>query len=206
VGSGRLGGVSRLSALRAFGVACAVALWFPALGLIDLTASWFLDEDTTVHDLGYGVITGLLAPIGLLAQLRAPERAIAGLQQVAACALAYAAAGLIADRRYLVLAGAVGIATLVALVLHPVGGTFLAAPDEVSPALLALAMLAAGPFAVYALEAAANQRDGAAPIDSHATLGSWAGLTALAVAIPLIALLAGIRTVGWRVPAFDALP
>ena len=196
--------MSRLTALRVFAVGCALALWLPALGLVDLTAPWFQDETTVVHDIGYGVVTGLIAPMGFLAQLRSPERAIAGLQQVAACALACATAGLIADERYLVLAGALGAATLVALLLHPVGGTFLAAPDEVSPVLLALAMLAGGPLALYALETAAYQRDGVPPVDFHATLGSWAGLTAMAVAIPVVAMLAGIRTVGWRVPAQSA--
>lgn len=196
--------MSRTRALRVLAVLFALGLWIPALGLVDLTTSWFLDEETVLHDLGYGAITGLLAPLGLLAQLRHPDRAIAGLQQVAACALAYGVAGAVADRRFLVLALALGAAVVVLLLVHPVGGTLLAAPDEVSPLLVGLALLAAGPFALYALETAANQRDAIPPIDFHATLGSWAGLTAMAVAIPLVALLAGIRTVGWRVPALSA--
>jgi hypothetical protein len=196
--------VSRLVFLRVLAVLFALGLWLPALGLVDLTTSWFLDEETIVHDLGYGAITGILAPVGFLAQLRHPERAIAGLQQVAACALAYAVAGTIADARYFVLAAALATAVIVLLVVHPVGGTFLAVPDDASPLLLALAMLAAGPFGLYALETAERQRDGFPPVDFHAGLGSWAGLTAMAVAIPLVALLAGIRTVGWRVPALSA--
>jgi hypothetical protein len=196
--------MSRLLALRILAVLFAIALWIPALGLADLTASWFLDEETIVHDLGYGAITGILAPIGFLAQLRHPERAIAGLQQVAACVLAYAVAGVIADQRFLVLAAALGAAVVVLLLVHPVGGTFLAIPDEVSPLLLGLALLAVGPFTLYALETAGNQRDGVLPADLHAGLGSWAGLTAMAVGIPLVAVLAGIRTVGWAVPAFSA--
>jgi hypothetical protein len=196
--------MSRLVALRALAVVFALGLLFPALGLADLTASWFLDEETILHDLGYGAITGILAPAGFLAQLRHPERAIAGLQQAAACALAYFVTGLIADPRYLVLGGAVGAAVVVLLLVHPVGGTFLALPDEVSPLLLGLGLLAAAPFGVYALETAESERTGMAPVDLHAGLGSWGGLTAFALAIPLVAVLAGIRTVGWAVPAFSA--
>jgi hypothetical protein len=194
--------VSRLAALRLVALAAALGLWLPALGLVDLTTSWFLNEPTLVHDLGYGAITGILVPAGLLAQLRHPERAIAGLQQVGCCAIAYAVAGAIADPGYLVLAGAVAIVLVALLVLHPIGGTFFAAPDEASVLLMGLALLPAVPLGAYALATAERERAG--DLDFHAGLGSWGGLSAMAVGIVLVAVLAGIRTVGWRVPVWSA--
>jgi hypothetical protein len=196
--------VSRVTAVRIVAVAAVIVLWLPALGLVDLTTSWFLEETTIVHDLGYGAITGLLVPAGLIAQLRSPGRAVAGLQQVGACAIAYAVAGAIADSGYFVLAGFVAAVLAVLLVLHPVGGTFLAAPDDVSTLLAGLALVAAVPFTLYALDAAEKQREGAFPVDFHAHLGSWAGLTAMGVGIVLVAALAALRTTGWSVPVWSA--
>jgi hypothetical protein len=196
--------VTRTNAVRALALAATLALWLPGLGFADLVATWFLDEPTIVHDLGYGAITGILAPAGLLAQARRPGTGIAGLQQIALCVVAYALAGAIADSGYFVLAAALGTALVALLVLHPVGGLFLAVPDEVSPLLAGLALLPAAPLVVYALDAAGQQRDGAPPTDFHAGLGSWAGLTAMGFGIVLVALLAAFRTTGWRVPAWSA--
>lgn len=196
--------MSRTTAVRVVAVGAVVALWLPALGLVDLTTSWFLDERTIVHDLGYGAITGLLVPAGLIAQLRSPGRAVAGLQQVGAGAIAYAVAGAIADGGYFLLAALVAAVLAVLLLLHPVGGTFLAAPDDISPLLAGLALVPAVPFALYALDTAEKQRDGAPPVDFHAHLGSWAGLTAMSVGIVLVAALAALRTTGWSVPVWSA--
>ena len=96
------------------------------------------------------------------------------------------------------------LALAAALVLHPVGGLFLAVPDEVSPLLAGLALLPAAPFVLYALDAAEKQRAEAPPVDFHAGLGSWGGLTAMGVGIVLVAALAAFRTTGWRVPAWSA--
>jgi hypothetical protein len=196
--------VTRTTAVRVVALGAVLALWFPAFGLVDLTTSWFLDEETIVLELGYGAITGILVPAGLLAQLRSPGKAVAGLQQVGACVVAYALTRAIADAGYLVLAALLAVVMAVLLLLHPVGGTFLAAPDDVSPLLAGLALLPAAPFVIYALDAAEKQRDGAPPVDFHAGLGSWAGLTAMSFGVVLVATLAALRTTGWRVPVWSA--
>jgi hypothetical protein len=190
--------------VRALALAAVLLLWFPAFGLVDLVTPWFLDEQTIVHDLGYGAITGILAPAALIAQVRRPGSAVAGLQQLALCAAAYAVAGAIGDGGYLVLAGGLALVFAALLVLHPAGGLFLAVPDEISPLLAGLALLPAVPFALYALDAAEKQRSGAPPVDFHAGLGSWAGLTAFGLGVVLVAGLAAFRTTGWRVPAWSA--
>jgi hypothetical protein len=196
--------MNRATAVRVLALVAALALWLPGLGFADVVATWFLDEPTIVHDLGYGAITGILAPAALLAQVRRPGSAVAGLQQLALCAVAYAGAGAIADGGYLVLAGGLALVFGALLVLHPVGGLLLAVPDEPSPLLAGLALLPAVPFVLYALDAAEKQRMNAPPVDFHAGLGSWAGLTAMGFGLVLVAVLAAFRTTGWRVPAWSA--
>ena len=196
--------MTRANAVRALAVGAVLALWIPAFGLVDLTTSWFLDDRTLVHDLGYGAMTGILAPAGLLAQVRRPGKAVAGLQQIALCAVAFALAGLLADAGYLVLAGGLAAVLALLLVLHPVGGMALAVPDELSPLLVTLALLPGAPLVLYALDAAEKQREGAPPVDFHAGLGSWGGLTAMGVGIALVALLASARTSGWRTPVWSS--
>lgn len=196
--------MTRANAVRALALAAAVTLWLPLLGLVDLVAPWFLDEETVVHDLGYGAITGLLVPAALLAHVRRPGTAVAALQQLALCAAAYALAGAIADAGYLLLGAGLGLVLLALLVLHPVGGMFFALPDEVSPLLAGAALLPAVPLTLYALDAAERQRTGAPPVDFHVGLGSWGGLTAMGFGIALTAGLAAARTTGWRVPTWSA--
>ena len=180
-------------------------MWVPALGLVDLVTVWFLDEPTIVHDLGYGALTGIVVPVGFLAQLRAPERAVAGLQQVAAGAAAYAGAGVLSrDYGYVVLAALVAAACVALLALHPTGGLFFTLPEPLSRAFLAVALLPCVPLVLYALDAAQKQRDGEPPVDFHAGLGSWAGLAAMALGVALVAPLAAVKTRGWRIPAWSA--
>ena len=177
--------MTRANAVRALALAAAVTLWLPLLGLVDLVAPWFLDEETVVQDLGYGAITGLLVPAALLAHVRRPGTAVAALQQLALCAAAYALAGAIADAGYLLLGAGLGLVLLALLVLHPVGGMFFALPDEVSP---------------YSPARPCSRPS----VDFHVGLGSWGGLTAMGFGIALTAGLAAARTTGWRVPTWCA--
>jgi hypothetical protein len=179
--------VTRANAVRALSLAATLALWIPAHGLVDLIAPWFRDEETLVRDLGYGAITGILAPAGLLAQVRRPGTGIAGLQQIALCVVAYAVAGAIADHDYFFFAAALGTVLVALLVLHPVGGLFMAVPDEISPQLAGLAFLPVLPFVLYAV----GGEDEAA-------------LTAMGLGIVLVAMLTAFRTTGWRVSAWSA--
>ena len=172
----------RPTVLRAIAAALAAALW------ADVAITWLRSDRVLVEDVGYAAFAGVLASGGLLAQLRKPDRAIAGMQQLGICVVVLLLAGAV-DATFLV-AGALGALALVALlIVHPSGGTFFAVPDEVSPLLVGLALLVAAPSGVYAAASASDER---------------AGLTAFGVAVPLVALLAAIRTVGWRVPAWSA--
>jgi hypothetical protein len=49
-----------------------------------------------------------------------------------------------------------------------------------------------------------NQRDGVLPADAHLGLRHWAALSAAALAVLFVALLASLRTTGFGIPAFSA--
>jgi hypothetical protein len=60
-------------------------------GLIDLVDGYtgYIDQARNqVLDAGWGLVFGVVLPLDLLAQLRRPERRIAGIQQTAVVALA----------------------------------------------------------------------------------------------------------------------
>ena len=87
------------------------------------------------------------------------------------------------------------------LALHPAREEFLRRGAALSRTLLAVTAVGAVPFVAYALDMGAQSRDLAGPPHHVQRLSTMA---ALAVAIVLTALLAGLRTRGWRVPAWSA--
>lgn len=197
---------SRLVAFRAFVVLFALAALVPGFGLADLTTPlnpiW---DEGYVAEVGYGALAGILIPVGFLAQLRAPERRIAGLQQVAATVPAYIIAGALGgDDDFFPFAAIVAVATAVAVGLHPARSRFLAG-GRFRPLLALPALAMAVPAFLYGLEAAANQRGGVPPLalDSHGPLNSWAALGAAAFAVALVALLASLGTEGFPIPGWS---
>ena len=83
---------------------------------------------------------------------------------------------------------------------HPARGQRMRLGGRPQPILAALALLAAIPLVVYALDQAAIQRacvDG----DQHCEEFHYAGMAALAFALPLVALVASFRTPGWLITA-----
>jgi hypothetical protein len=94
--------------MKALAVVVALASLTINFGLIDLIDGYigFVDE---VLDAGWGLVFGVILPIALLAQLRRPERRIAGIQQTGIVALALAAAAVIGEAQWYV-ALAAGIA------------------------------------------------------------------------------------------------
>src|SRR4051794_41384128 len=70
-------------------------------GLIDLIDGFtgYVDQARNqVLDVGWGAVFGLILPLGLLSQLRSPERRIAGIQQTAVVAAALVLAGAAGQR------------------------------------------------------------------------------------------------------------
>ena len=195
--------------MKAVALVVALASLTINFGLIDLIDGYtgFVDQARNqVLDAGWGLVFGVVLPIGLLAQLRRPERRIAGIQQTGIVALALAVAAVIGEAwSYLALAAGIAAACAVLLALHPARRTFLRRGPRLEPVMLALAALAAVPSLVYAGRMASAQRRDLPPADAVSNgLHHWTVMTALGLLVLLLVLLAGLRTAGWRIPAFSA--
>jgi hypothetical protein len=148
---------------------------------------------------------GVILPLGLLSQLRRPERRIAGVQQTALVAIALALAGAAGEAWwYLVLAGGVAVAFALLVALHPARQT-LFARGRLEPAMLVLAAVVAVPILVYAWRMARAQRRDLPPADAVSNgLHHWTVMAAVAVAVLLLVLLAALGTSGAGIPAISA--
>src|SRR4051812_24492045 len=186
----------------------AVASFTINFGLIDLIDGFtgYVDQARNqVLDVGWGVVFGLVFPIGLLSQLRRPEQRIAGVQQTAVVALALALAAAAGQSgRYFALAGGIAVAPAVLLALPPARGPFLTR-GRLQRAMLALAAVGAGPALAYAWRMASAQRRDLPPADAVSNgLHHWTVMAALALVVLLLVVLSALRTSGWRIPAISA--
>ena len=177
-------------------------------GLIDLVDGFtgYVDQARNqVLDVGWGAMFGVILPLGLLAQLRRPERRIAGIQQTALVAIALGLAGAAGEAWwYLVLAGGVAVAFALLVALHPARRTLLAR-GRLEPATLTLAAVAAAPLLLYAWRMARAQRRDLPPADAVSNgLHHWTVMAAVAVAVLLLVLLAALGTSGAAIPAISA--
>jgi hypothetical protein len=200
--------ISRTTYLKAVALVSALASLTINFGLIDLVDGFtgYVDQERNqILDVGWGALFGVILPLGLLAQLRRPERRIAGVQQTAVVALALALAGAAGESwRYLVLAAGVAGVSAVLLALHPARQAFRAR-GKPEPTMLALAAVGAGPSLLYAWRMASAQRRDLPPADAVSNgLHHWTVMAALALVVVLLVLLAALRTSGWRIPAISA--
>src|SRR6478735_9889722 len=114
---------TRTTGLKAVALLVALASLTVNYGLIDLIDGYtgYIDQARNqVLDAGWGLVFGVILPLGLLAQLRRPERRIAGLQQTAVVALALVMAGVAGEAwRYAAVATGVAAMGAVLVALHP---------------------------------------------------------------------------------------
>ncbi len=174
-------------------------------GVTSLVIGWFQEVEGVagpVTDLGYGVLFGIILTAGLLVQFRGPERKIAGVQQGFLVIPALIIGSVIAsDYQNLVPAVILLPAIGILLALHPAQEEFFRRGAAPSRMLLAIAVIGAVPLTAYALDMGAQARDLSGPPHHVQRLSTMA---AMAVAIVLTGLLAGLRTRGWRIPAWSA--
>jgi hypothetical protein len=197
-------------ALKATVSVASTAFLTVNFGLIDLADGFFGyvdDARNQVLDAGWGAVFGIVVPVGLLAQLRRPERRIAGVQQVvlAAVALAVAAAAG-AAWGYFVLAGVLALVCGVVLAAHPSRELFVR-PGVRSHPLLALAGAAVVvPALVYAERMTSASRRHLPPADAETNgLAHWPVMGALALLVVALPFLAATGTRGWRIPYGSAM-
>lgn len=195
----------RAWAFRVWAAILVVGYGIGGFGLIVLVIGWFEGREGVagpVTDLGYGALIGVIVTGGVFTQLRAAERKLAGVEQAALVVPALIVGSAIAADAQNLVPAAILAATLAILVaIHPARGEFLRQRASPSPTLLVIPAVGAIPLIVYALDTGADARDLVGP-PHHVQRLSW--MVALAVAIPLVGLLAALRASGWRISAWSA--
>jgi hypothetical protein len=185
-----------------FGVAS-----FGGLFGVGIVIGWY---DTTeggihrVHDLGFGILFGVILTTAFFAMARKPERKPSLFLQVVGVAVASLLAGAVALAvGYVVIGIIVAVAAAILLALHPDRGSVLQPKLQPSPVLGVLALTGSVPLVWYALTTAGLQRNGLTG-DPHVDQGHWVTMSAMAFGLALTGLLASARIPGWRLTAWCA--
>ena len=183
-------------------LAGAFGLMVVAMQVGLLAMSHFTDHHHRVHDLTFALLVGT-SVVGMLAQLRAPERNIAAqlvaLVPFAALLLAAALTNTyVLSPPWLL----IGAATVFALMFHPTGDPTRAfRRSRIDRGMLGLAAVAAVPLTALAVANVGLQR---ADPSEHALLGHFGYMAAFGVTVIGAGLLASARPSGWRIVAWVA--
>lgn len=198
----RISRARRIAFVACVGVV-TTTLGIGLFGLTTLVLGWFEGDNgpaIPVTDLGYGALVGILITAGLLVQLRAPERKIAGVQQATLGVLALLITAPLAADDQNVVPGLIFLAAVgIVVALHPARREFLRPGRGFSPALAGVAGLGAIPLIGYALSMAAQARELAGPPHHVQRLTTMASM---AIAVVLTGLLSAFQTRGWKITAW----
>jgi hypothetical protein len=174
---------------------------------IGLVIGWFDTDEGgihRVHDLGFGILYGIVVAGAFFALLRRPEDKPSVFLQVIAAALAVTIAALVsADPGYLTIAVALLVASAILLALHPGRDEVLHPKPRLSPVMSAFVLAGAIPLVWFGLTSARLQRDGS-PLDPHVLMGHWTTMASMAFGLVAVGLLASARIRGWRFTAWCA--
>jgi hypothetical protein len=175
-----------------------------ALALFSLSALFAAEREIhRVHDASTAALVGILA-VGYFSQVRSPVRMIAPFQQVVVsigAVLIALAVGSETDPA--IIGGTVAVLVIVVL-LHPARGDLVQAGHRMQAVLAVIAALAAIPLVAYALDQADLQRACPPSGDEHCGEVHWATMSALALSLPLVGIVAALRAPGWRITAWSA--
>ncbi len=157
------------------------------------------------HDVAYGALF-TTAIVGTLAQLRRPEKNVAGMVMALIPAAALLLVAVLSDDSDVVQRNPLRYAAwvmVVAALLHPAGRTFFRSfrVSRVNWAMLALIAIAAVPLIAFA---STNIRLQRTVEDIHAIMGHFGFMAALCFTVIGVGLLASLRPDGWRLTAWVA--
>jgi hypothetical protein len=168
---------------------------------------WFDNTDGRihrVHDIGFGVLYGIILSAACLAMIRRPERKPSAFFQVLVTVVAGLIAALAsADGRYLFFPIIVAASAAILLALHPARADLFRPALRPSGVLAALALAGSVPLVWFGLTMGRLQRTGIS-VDPHVKNDHWANMAAMAFALVLMGLLASARMWGWRLTAWCA--
>lgn len=163
----------------------------------------FREPHHRIHDLTFSFLLGTAA-VGMLAQLRAPSKNVAGQLMALMPFLGLILASVLTNTHVVSIPWvAVGASTFLAATLHPTGRDLLryVSVSRVDRVMLALVVLAAVPLLVFASTNIGLQRTAA---DDHAGLGHYGFIAAFSFSVIGVGLLASLRPEGWRLAAWVA--
>lgn len=202
-----------------------------------LVLGWFLEVEPgavshKVHEISFGALFALIL-VGLLAQLRRPERKLAPLAQVVVpLAVTILVLVLIANESDPILV-VFAVFPLIIIALHPGRRTMLRPPIALSPPMMVLVLIAAIPMLIFAVQQldtayeagqiapevfdavpeSATDAEFDAAIEkgtSQATrqavqhYGHWSAMGAFSLSLLILAVIAALRPPGWRIVAWSS--
>lgn len=172
--------------------------------VIDLGMQHFGEASHRTHDVAYGALFTTLV-IGVVVQLRHPERNVAGMVTALVPSASLLLAAVLVDDldrvfEFNPLRYAAAVAAVTAL-LHPSGRTFFRSfrLRSLSWPMAAMVAAAAVPLLVFTSSNIELQRD---VNDVHRFMGHYGFMAALAFTIVGVGILASLRPTGWRVTAW----
>ena len=165
----------------------------------------FGDPEHRIHDLTYG-FTYTTAVVGVLAQLRRPERNVAGMVMAVVPWAGFGLAAVLSEEAFVFRSTeriTVAYVVVIAALLHPAGRRFFGSfrASRLNRVMLALAVVAAVPLLAFA---STNLRLQRTVPDVHAALGHYGFMAAFAYTVIGVALLASLRPDGGRLTAWVA--
>lgn len=164
--------------------------------------SHFTEHHHRIHDLTFALLNGTTV-IGMLAQLRAPTRNMAGqlmaLTPFVALLMTVALTnGWVLSPPWLL----VGASTVLATMFHPIGDPLRAFRGvRADRVLLGLVAVAAVPLLAFAFTNIGLQRAGPS---EHALAGHYGFMAAFSFTVSGVGLLSSLRPEGWRLTAWVA--
>ena len=188
-----------LLALFPFSLLEVVVMWLPDETLVSLIPD-FTQTDLAhrTHFLSVGIVMWALL-LGLVVQLRKPERRAAPMLQSLVLALAglvlFALTGTFGE--FLVEDVVIFAPVAVLALLHPRARKLVSRPD-LNRGMAALVAVAVVPWAVFAID---NVRLQVTDISSHARMEHWAAAALVAIIVVAFGFIGSSALEGWRLTA-----